>query len=414
MSCPAFHSADKTLRTERKDRPGQRRPGARRPLLSSALQPHMGLPGGHSRPAPASLMDACCPPTLPGNPLSGRPPATPPQQGWGLPVGRSQTCPCPRALGPAGSSAGSTKGNCTKHRPQALPGPRSTATTRQARSALQRRPGCPSICVATPGELSRDRGHRDKTARGGPLSVHSTCGPRLAPSPRPLLQDSRGDRVLRPGAQTLWVGEHGPAGCRQAHTRSPGPVHTCVHTHACPGRHRPGRGAWGKTGRGHLAGGTVPGEAVRAMWPTSWEKAGPAPAGFPPGRVPASGPTCCMGNHGWSSDHAELTHKGDTGREHAWGQRVRALPAWSHPSAGDPGRREAPCPAPSLRGPGSSARGSDMTGSRHTGQADSLSLCGSPPRSISPTPVSAVKTACHVRGLHGESAWINLLTSQRA
>lgn len=87
----------------------------------------------------------------------------------------------------------------------------------------------------------------------------------------------------RPSAQTRGsdpAGRRAQAGGVQVgtHTESRPCTHTCVHTHACPGRHQPGRGAWGKTGRGHLGGGTVPGEAVRATRPTSREeKEGPAP-----------------------------------------------------------------------------------------------------------------------------------------
>ena len=47
------------------------------------------------------------------------------------------------------------------------------------------------------------------------------------------------------------------------------------------------------------------------------------------------------------------------------------------------------------------------------GKANSLSLCGFPPKRISPMLGSAVKTACHMRGLQGESAWIDSLTSRR-
>lgn len=100
-----------------------------------------------------------------------------------------------------------------------------------------------------------------------------------------------------------------------------------------------------------------------------------------------------------------------------WGQRARAPRAWpTHqrdPGGQDLAGRHPVLHPPSAQGPSFSTRDSDVQALGTRGKANSLSLCGSPPKSISPTLVSAVKTACHVRGLQGESAWINSLTSQR-
>ena len=67
-------------------------------------------------------MDAFSPPTLPGNPFSWRPPAAPTPAG-GPPPRRMLTDPSLPwgAPGSVGSSAGPTRGNCTKHRPRVLP-----------------------------------------------------------------------------------------------------------------------------------------------------------------------------------------------------------------------------------------------------------------------------------------------------
>lgn len=210
------------------------RSGARRPLLCSALQPIRASLGATAvMHRPPSLMDSRSPRTLPDNPFSWRPPAAPTPAGGPPPRWMLTDPPClgehlallVPSLDPRKATTKSTA-----HRRS--PEPPSTATTWQAHSALERWPGCPSVRAAVLGELSTDRGHRDKTARGGPLSIRSTCGPHLAPSPRPQPQTpretERSDLGLRPcgRASAGWWGAGRHTDGVQA-----------LYARACPGRH---------------------------------------------------------------------------------------------------------------------------------------------------------------------------------
>lgn len=210
------------------------RSGARRPLLFSALQPVRASLGATAVVhRPPSLMDDRSPRTLPDNPFSWRPPAAPTPAGGPPPRRMLTDPPClGEHLALLVPSLDPRKATTKSIAHRRSPEPPSTATTWQAHPALERRPGCPSVRAAVLGELSTDQGHRDKTARGGPLSVRSTLGPCLAPSPRPQPQTpretERSDLGLRPcgRASAGWGGAGRHTDGVQA-----------LHALACPGRH---------------------------------------------------------------------------------------------------------------------------------------------------------------------------------
>lgn len=175
-------------------------------------------------------MDARSPPTLPANPSpGGLPPPLPSRAGAPC---RTLTDPSlpestrPRwflhwtherqlhEASPTGAPRAAQHGHHTA-------GPLRSAETAWLPLRLCGRPGGAQQGTGSQGQ------DRAKRAPLGPQRLRTPPGP-VSPAPP---SDSRGDRVLRPGAQTLRAGERRPAGCRWAHTRSPGPVHTRVCTH---------------------------------------------------------------------------------------------------------------------------------------------------------------------------------------
>lgn len=212
------------------------------------------------------------PPCLVTPSPGGLPPPLP-QQAAHLPGGCSQTLPCLGGTWFCWFLRWTHERQLRKASPTGTPHlePPSTATTRQARSALERRPGCPSVRAAALGELSTDRGHREKTARGRLLSVCSARGPRLPRLPSHNLRLPR-----RPSAQS-WGSD--PAGGRALAGRVQAGAHgvQALYTRVCQGGTDQEEGPGGS--RAAPGWQTVHGEAVRATRPTSQEeKAGPAPS----------------------------------------------------------------------------------------------------------------------------------------
>ena len=126
--------------------------------------------------------------------------------------------------------------------------------------------------------------------------------------------------------------------------------------------------------------------------------------------VPTAGAQTTLSTHTRETPNNGERARGDRGRGHR-------VPGPTHqrgtPAGQDRHRGALPCTLPP---PGAQAAPPvtwTCLALGTWGKAKSLSLCGSPPKRISPMLGSAVRTACHTRGLQGASAWIDSLTSRR-